>query len=240
MERGRDRAVPRSSTIPTTLDALDGAPLARWALSGSGRVVAISTELRVRASHRLQPEEPHDESDRPPHGDRADWTATSASSCWPPMSSVASRLSRAGRAAIFPVNYVLDGDTIVFRTDPGTKLGAAGRARASFEIDSVDREHRTGWSVVASGRLEEVTRYDASDLQPARVPARRSLGRRGQAALRAADPRPHHRPAGRRPGLNRWPAAQICGTRHSRTVPPFGRARGTDRRRGARRGPPCS
>ena len=29
------------------------------------------------------------------------------------------------RPLIFPVNYVLDGDTIVFRTDPGTKLAAA-------------------------------------------------------------------------------------------------------------------
>jgi uncharacterized protein len=65
-----------------------------------------------------------------------------------------------GAAAIFPVNYVLDGDTVVFRTDPGSKLSAAGRSRASFEIDSIDREHRTGWSVVATGRLEEVTRYD--------------------------------------------------------------------------------
>jgi len=69
-----------------------------------------------------------------------------------------------GTAAIFPVNYVLDGETIVFRTDPGTKLDASGRAQASFEIDSIDREHRTGWSVVASGRLEEVTRYSSRTL----------------------------------------------------------------------------
>lgn len=49
-----------------------------------------------------------------------------------------------GGAEIFPVNYVLDGDTVVFRTDSGTKLHAAGRAQASFEIDRIDREHRTG------------------------------------------------------------------------------------------------
>ena len=67
-------------------------------------------------------------------------------------------------AAIFPVNYVLDGDTIVFRTDPGSKFDAAGRAGASFEIDSIDRARRTGWSVVASGRLEEVTQYDSTTL----------------------------------------------------------------------------
>jgi nitroimidazol reductase NimA-like FMN-containing flavoprotein (pyridoxamine 5'-phosphate oxidase superfamily) len=67
--------------------------------------------------------------------------------------------------AIFPINYVLDGDTIVFRTDEGTKLSAAERAPACFEIDDIDREHRTGWSVVASGRLEEVTQYDARTLE---------------------------------------------------------------------------
>jgi nitroimidazol reductase NimA-like FMN-containing flavoprotein (pyridoxamine 5'-phosphate oxidase superfamily) len=62
--------------------------------------------------------------------------------------------------AIFPVNYVMDGDNIVFRTDPGTKLDAAERASACFEIDGIDRASRAGWSVVATGRLEEVTPYD--------------------------------------------------------------------------------
>jgi nitroimidazol reductase NimA-like FMN-containing flavoprotein (pyridoxamine 5'-phosphate oxidase superfamily) len=63
--------------------------------------------------------------------------------------------------AIFPVNYVLTGGAIVFRTDPGTKLDAGPRAPACFEIDAVDRTTRVGWSVVATGRLEEVTRYDS-------------------------------------------------------------------------------
>jgi hypothetical protein len=61
---------------------------------------------------------------------------------------------------IFPVNYVLDGEAIVFRTAAGTKLDRGPRGRASFEIDAFDREHRTGWSVVAFGRLEEVTAFD--------------------------------------------------------------------------------
>lgn len=66
--------------------------------------------------------------------------------------------------AVFPVNYALDGETIVFRTDEGTKLSAAERAPACFEIDCFDRDNRTGWSVVASGRLEELTRYSAAAL----------------------------------------------------------------------------
>jgi uncharacterized protein len=63
---------------------------------------------------------------------------------------------------VLPVNYALDGETVVFRSDPGTKVERGPRARASFEVDCFDRERRTGWSVVATGRLEEVTRYDAA------------------------------------------------------------------------------
>jgi uncharacterized protein len=70
--------------------------------------------------------------------------------------------------AIFPVNYALDGDTIVFRTDPGTKLNHGPRARVSFEVDSFDRARRAGWSVVATGRLEEVTHYDAATFERVR------------------------------------------------------------------------
>jgi nitroimidazol reductase NimA-like FMN-containing flavoprotein (pyridoxamine 5'-phosphate oxidase superfamily) len=66
-----------------------------------------------------------------------------------------------GTPVILPVNYLLDGEDIVFRTDPGTKLDAASRAPACFEIDAFDRAQHTGWSVVVTGRLEEVTHYDA-------------------------------------------------------------------------------
>jgi nitroimidazol reductase NimA-like FMN-containing flavoprotein (pyridoxamine 5'-phosphate oxidase superfamily) len=66
---------------------------------------------------------------------------------------------------IFPVNYLLDGDDIVFRTDAGTKVDVGPRARACFEIDAFDRRTHSGWSVVATGRLEEVTAYDARTWQ---------------------------------------------------------------------------
>jgi nitroimidazol reductase NimA-like FMN-containing flavoprotein (pyridoxamine 5'-phosphate oxidase superfamily) len=62
---------------------------------------------------------------------------------------------------VFPVNYALDGDAVVIRTDVGTKLGAAGRAPACFEVDCLDRRQRTGWSVLVTGRLEEVTPWDS-------------------------------------------------------------------------------
>jgi nitroimidazol reductase NimA-like FMN-containing flavoprotein (pyridoxamine 5'-phosphate oxidase superfamily) len=63
---------------------------------------------------------------------------------------------------IVPVNYALDGEDIIFRTDPGTKYELGPRARACFEIDHIDRETHTGWSVLATGWLEEVTHYDAA------------------------------------------------------------------------------
>lgn len=65
-----------------------------------------------------------------------------------------------GTPVILPVNYALDGEAIVFRTDPGLKLDSGPRSSASFEIDDIDRERRSGWSVVVTGRLEEVTEYD--------------------------------------------------------------------------------
>jgi nitroimidazol reductase NimA-like FMN-containing flavoprotein (pyridoxamine 5'-phosphate oxidase superfamily) len=74
-----------------------------------------------------------------------------------------------GTAEIFPVNYVLDGEAIVFRTDPGTKLAKGPSARVTFEIDAFDRSARSGWSVLAFGRLEEVTRFDTRALTHVRL-----------------------------------------------------------------------
>jgi nitroimidazol reductase NimA-like FMN-containing flavoprotein (pyridoxamine 5'-phosphate oxidase superfamily) len=64
--------------------------------------------------------------------------------------------------AIFPVNYALDGGTIVFRTDPGTKLTHGPRAAPASRSTGSTMPAGRGWSVVATGRLEEVTHYDAA------------------------------------------------------------------------------
>lgn len=78
----------------------------------------------------------------------------------------------AGRPLVLPVNYVLDGQTIVFRTDEGTKLDAAARnAHIAFEVDAVDPGWEEGWSVVVQGLAEEVT--DPEELRRlARLPLR--------------------------------------------------------------------
>jgi uncharacterized protein len=61
---------------------------------------------------------------------------------------------------MFPINYRLDGEAIVFRSDAGTKQSRGPWAAVSFEIDHFDRVARLGWSVVVKGRLEEVTAAD--------------------------------------------------------------------------------
>ena len=71
---------------------------------------------------------------------------------------------RHGAPLVLPVNYAMDGECVVFRTAPGSKLSAAGRASACFEIDGFDREARHGWSVLVTGRLEEVTEHQATEL----------------------------------------------------------------------------
>jgi uncharacterized protein len=54
--------------------------------------------------------------------------------------------------SIVPVNYLLDNDRIVIRTDAGSKLAAALRgAPVAFEVDGVDQDHQVGWSVVVRG-----------------------------------------------------------------------------------------
>jgi uncharacterized protein len=58
---------------------------------------------------------------------------------------------------IFPVNYVVLGTAIVFRTARGSKLAAAARgAVVAFEVDDYERSDRSGWSVLAVGRSEVV------------------------------------------------------------------------------------
>ena len=58
--------------------------------------------------------------------------------------------------AIFPVNYrVVDGD-IIFRTGEGLKRRAALRGSVvGFEVDHIDPEAATGWSVMVVGLARE-------------------------------------------------------------------------------------
>ncbi len=56
-----------------------------------------------------------------------------------------------GRPEVLPVNYALDGDTVLFRTAEGTVLNQAAFSVVAFEVDHVDEATRIGWSVMVQG-----------------------------------------------------------------------------------------
>jgi uncharacterized protein len=58
-----------------------------------------------------------------------------------------------GHAMIPPVNFVLDGQTIVFSTGEGDKLTAVCEGRVlTFEVDAMEPAFQAGWSVLLCGR----------------------------------------------------------------------------------------
>lgn len=90
------------------------------------------------------------------------WALLSAT----PMGRLA--VAAAGELDIFPVNYVVDDETLLFRTAAGTKLlGLTARAAVAFEIDGYDDAN--AWSVVVKGiaaRLDHQAEIDRADTLP--------------------------------------------------------------------------
>jgi nitroimidazol reductase NimA-like FMN-containing flavoprotein (pyridoxamine 5'-phosphate oxidase superfamily) len=62
-----------------------------------------------------------------------------------------------GRPLVFPVNYALDGEDVVFRTAAGSKLDGTVGSWVAFEVDGIDPMYHSGWSVVVQGRATEIT-----------------------------------------------------------------------------------
>ena len=78
-------------------------------------------------------------------------------------------ISIANHPDIFPINYVVDHGTVVFRTAEGTKLaGAVLGTGVAFEVDGLDTQANEAWSVVVKGRASEIKalhdQFDAADL----------------------------------------------------------------------------
>jgi uncharacterized protein len=98
----------------------------------------------------------------------------SASESWDLLTSVAlGRLvtSVDGEPEIFPVNFVVQGRTVLFRTAEGTKLvSAAINNRVIFEAD--DHDAAEGWSVIVKGAArmlrtnEELGQAEKAQLLP--------------------------------------------------------------------------
>jgi nitroimidazol reductase NimA-like FMN-containing flavoprotein (pyridoxamine 5'-phosphate oxidase superfamily) len=68
---------------------------------------------------------------------------------------------------VLPVNYVVDGRTIVFRSDEGSKLHELRHWPVSFEVDQIDSVNRRGWSVLVRGRPQiELGQYGHREVEP--------------------------------------------------------------------------
>jgi uncharacterized protein len=65
---------------------------------------------------------------------------------------------------LLPVNHAVDGQDVVFRTAPGSKLTAAEEQElVAFEADDYDLQTRSGWSILVTGRATVV--YDEAEVK---------------------------------------------------------------------------
>jgi uncharacterized protein len=71
-----------------------------------------------------------------------------------------------GTPRIIPLNYHLHEGSIHFRMDYGSVLDTINGQPVAFEVDAVDAEYHTGWSVVVTGRAEEI--WEPQELERAR------------------------------------------------------------------------
>ncbi|MDQ1289874.1 MAG: uncharacterized protein QG622_3440 [Actinomycetota bacterium] len=87
-----------------------------------------------------------------------------AQKCWELLSSVeVGRLAVAvaGDVDIFPLNFIIDDGSIIFRTAEGTKLvEVVLSGRVAFEADGYDAGLGLAWSVVLKGRAELLDKFE--------------------------------------------------------------------------------
>jgi nitroimidazol reductase NimA-like FMN-containing flavoprotein (pyridoxamine 5'-phosphate oxidase superfamily) len=69
-----------------------------------------------------------------------------------------------GKGFVAPVNYLVVGESLVFRSDAGSHAASADGHTMMFEVDALNEEHHAGWSVVIRGRLQDVTDSAATDV----------------------------------------------------------------------------
>lgn len=95
--------------------------------------------------------------------------------CWKRLREHPAKIGRLGFVSdglpiILPINYRVDGESIVFRTRPGAKLAAVSDGTVlAFQSDNVDVSWQAGWSVLLRGKGEHVT-------QPGEIERLRGLG----------------------------------------------------------------
>ena len=57
---------------------------------------------------------------------------------------------------VFPVNFAVADNSILYRTGLGAKLHSIHRSNVTFEVDEIDLVHRSGWSVMVKGVGQEL------------------------------------------------------------------------------------
>ena len=87
-------------------------------------------------------------------------TAVPEVECWQLLSTAG--FGRLGllvedRPEVLPVNYILDGETVLFRTAEGTVLTKAAFKVVALEADRVDVATHEGWSVLVQGVAEDIS-----------------------------------------------------------------------------------
>lgn len=87
-------------------------------------------------------------------------TALAEDECWQLLASA--EVGRVGllvrdRPEVLPVNYILDGEAVLFRTAEGTVLNEAASEVVAFEVDQLDTVTRAGWSVLVQGSAEDIS-----------------------------------------------------------------------------------
>ncbi len=67
---------------------------------------------------------------------------------------------------IVPVNFIVDGDQVIFRSNFGLKfqLSVLAEHSVSFEADLIDAEGHMAWSVVVQGRAELLSQEEIDAL----------------------------------------------------------------------------
>ena len=73
-----------------------------------------------------------------------------------------------GRPVIFPINYVVLDNAVLFRARRGSDLDhGTGDVDVAFEIDSADNVYHEGWSVLVTGPSVHVT--DSAEVEQLRA-----------------------------------------------------------------------
>lgn len=76
-------------------------------------------------------------------------------------------IHRAGLPLILPVNYVIADDAVFIHSGPGPKMQAAERGDlVSIEVDDIDEDSHSGWSVVVTGKASRVRGQESGEPEP--------------------------------------------------------------------------